>query len=126
MGSKGNQERWETPQSICIILNNAIPVCDSLCNSFAVLVDALKCKLTCEDAETHEVIKVKEDVVDGTLCSYDVPNDICVRGRCRVSKKCLTLVFKYDLDIVRMYLHLQNEIPSSSDSNVISRTHRHN
>ena len=58
-----------------------------LCNSFAILADTLKCKLTCEDAETHEVIKVKEDVIDGTLCSYDVPNDICVRGRCRVSNK---------------------------------------
>ena len=64
-----------------------LPVCDSLCNSFAVLADTLKCKLACEDAETHEVIKVKEDVIDGTLCSYDIPNDICVRGRCRVSRK---------------------------------------
>ena len=41
-----------------------------------------KCKLTCYSRESREFYQTGENVVDGTKCSYDRPNDICVQGKC--------------------------------------------
>ena len=41
-----------------------------------------KCKLTCYSRESREFYQTGENVVDGTRCSYDRPNDICVQGKC--------------------------------------------
>ena len=41
-----------------------------------------KCKLTCYSRESREFYQTGENVVDGTRCSYDRPNDICVHGKC--------------------------------------------
>ena len=37
----------------------------------------------------------------------------------------MTLVLKLDLDMVKMYLHTKNEVPSYSGSKVIAGTDRH-
>ena len=37
----------------------------------------------------------------------------------------MTLMFKLDLDIVKMYKYSKNEIPSCSGSKVIAQTDRH-
>ena len=37
----------------------------------------------------------------------------------------MTLVFKRDLDMVKMYQHTKNEVPSYSSSKVIAWTDRH-
>ena len=36
----------------------------------------------------------------------------------------MTLIFKLDLDMVKMYLHAENEVPSYSGSKVIAWTDR--
>lgn len=36
--------------------------------------------------ETGDVIVTEEPVVDGTFCSYEIPNDICVEGKCLVNQ----------------------------------------
>ena len=36
----------------------------------------------------------------------------------------MTLILKYDLDMVKMYLHTKNEVPSYSSSKVIAWTDR--
>ena len=36
----------------------------------------------------------------------------------------MTLVLKFDLDMVKMYLHTKNEVPSYSSSKVIAWTDR--
>ena len=35
--------------------------------------------------ETSDIIVTEESVIDGTFCSYEIANDICVGGRCQVS-----------------------------------------
>ena len=44
--------------------------------------DSMKCQLTCFSRETLEYYQTGENVVDGTRCSYDESNDICVQGKC--------------------------------------------
>ena len=44
--------------------------------------DDQKCKLTCFSRESKEYYQTGENVVDGTKCSYDLPNDICIQGKC--------------------------------------------
>lgn len=46
-----------------------------------------KCRISCYSHTTNEVYIGREYVVDGTRCSYDQPNDICVQGKC-VSMGC--------------------------------------
>ncbi len=41
-----------------------------------------KCKLTCFSRESREYYQTSENVIDGTRCSYDRPNDICIQGNC--------------------------------------------
>ncbi|XP_042238762.1 A disintegrin and metalloproteinase with thrombospondin motifs 3-like [Homarus americanus] len=41
-----------------------------------------KCRISCYSHATNEVYIGREYVVDGTPCSYDQPNDICVQGKC--------------------------------------------
>ena len=43
------------------------------------------CKLTCISLDTQDVFVTSDDVTDGTQCSYDVPDHVCVRGKCVVS-----------------------------------------
>jgi hypothetical protein len=33
--------------------------------------------------ETGEVFHSKENVIDGTLCSYEDPHGICIQGKCQ-------------------------------------------
>ncbi|XP_067139893.1 A disintegrin and metalloproteinase with thrombospondin motifs 3-like [Centruroides vittatus] len=42
---------------------------------------SLKCKLTCMSKETKEFL-FGENVIDGTYCSYDNRNSICIQGHC--------------------------------------------
>ena len=44
--------------------------------------DEFKCKLTCYSRDSQEYYQTGENVVDGTKCSYDRANDICVQGKC--------------------------------------------
>ena len=44
--------------------------------------EAYKCKLTCFSRETREYYQTGENVVDGTTCSYDRANDVCIQGKC--------------------------------------------
>jgi hypothetical protein len=41
-----------------------------------------KCKLACYHQETREHFLTGDNVVDGTLCSYDHPSNICIQGAC--------------------------------------------
>lgn len=41
-----------------------------------------KCKLTCYSRELEEYYQTGENVIDGTRCSYEDEDDICVQGRC--------------------------------------------
>ena len=41
-----------------------------------------KCKLTCYSRESEEYYQTGENVIDGTRCSYDDEDDICVQGKC--------------------------------------------
>ena len=41
-----------------------------------------KCKLTCYSRESEEYYQTGENVIDGTRCSYDDEDDICVQGGC--------------------------------------------
>ncbi|ELT99747.1 hypothetical protein CAPTEDRAFT_133510, partial [Capitella teleta] len=41
------------------------------------------CKLTCISEETGHVFISDSHVVDGTLCSYDNPHHICIKGECQ-------------------------------------------
>lgn len=41
-----------------------------------------KCKLTCYSRESEEYYQTGENVIDGTRCSYDDADDICVQGKC--------------------------------------------
>uniref|UniRef100_A0A4W3HEC4 ADAM metallopeptidase with thrombospondin type 1 motif 2 n=1 Tax=Callorhinchus milii TaxID=7868 RepID=A0A4W3HEC4_CALMI len=41
-----------------------------------------RCYLTCESKEMREIVYMKRMVHDGTRCSYNEPNGICVRGDC--------------------------------------------
>ncbi|KAK3852245.1 hypothetical protein Pcinc_041158, partial [Petrolisthes cinctipes] len=41
-----------------------------------------KCRISCYSHRTNEVYIGREFVVDGTPCSYDNPDDVCVQGKC--------------------------------------------
>ncbi|XP_019875502.2 A disintegrin and metalloproteinase with thrombospondin motifs 2 [Aethina tumida] len=41
-----------------------------------------KCKLSCMSLETKEIYLTEEPLTDGTRCSYDDPDNICVQGKC--------------------------------------------
>ena len=41
-----------------------------------------KCKLNCFSRETLEHYQTGENVVDGTVCSYDNQHNVCVQGSC--------------------------------------------
>ena len=34
------------------------------------------------NSDIREYYQTGENVVDGTKCSYDKPNDICIQGKC--------------------------------------------
>ena len=41
-----------------------------------------KCQLACLNKNTQEIILTKDNVIDGTPCSYDHPSNICIQGKC--------------------------------------------
>lgn len=41
-----------------------------------------RCRISCYSHGTNEVYIGRDYVVDGTPCSYDEPDDICVQGKC--------------------------------------------
>ncbi|XP_068213215.1 A disintegrin and metalloproteinase with thrombospondin motifs 3-like [Palaemon carinicauda] len=41
-----------------------------------------KCRISCYSRTTNEVYLGTEYLIDGTPCSYDSPDDICVQGKC--------------------------------------------
>ncbi|XP_040571137.1 A disintegrin and metalloproteinase with thrombospondin motifs 3 [Lepeophtheirus salmonis] len=43
-----------------------------------------KCKLSCFNRQNAEYYQSGENVIDGTLCSYDDPSNICVQGKCLI------------------------------------------
>ncbi|XP_046642903.1 A disintegrin and metalloproteinase with thrombospondin motifs 16-like [Daphnia pulicaria] len=42
------------------------------------------CQLTCMARETGEIFESLENVVDGTACSYEKSNGICIQGQCQI------------------------------------------
>nr|CAH7763810.1 unnamed protein product [Callosobruchus chinensis] len=44
--------------------------------------DSKKCKLTCINAEKKELYITEENLYEGTPCSYENSDSICVRGKC--------------------------------------------
>lgn len=44
--------------------------------------DNRKCKLICISQETKETFVTDDNLIDGTPCSYDVPDGICIQGKC--------------------------------------------
>ncbi|CAG9769262.1 unnamed protein product [Ceutorhynchus assimilis] len=44
--------------------------------------DDKKCKFSCVSDERKEVFVLDEDLTDGTPCSYDNEDDICIQGKC--------------------------------------------
>ncbi len=44
--------------------------------------ESMQCRLTCISDKTLDVLGTPYMVTDGTPCSYDEPNNICVRGQC--------------------------------------------
>ena len=52
---------------------------------FASYLEKHKCKLRCVSTKTGDEMIALGDVVDGTLCSYDDQDDICIKGKCMVS-----------------------------------------
>lgn len=66
------------------------------CEFFALIIISLSlcvfsfpasetCKLTCISQETRKVFVSDLNVIDGTFCSYDQSNQVCVKGVCQVS-----------------------------------------
>lgn len=51
---------------------------------YPTMTESMRCKLTCVAQKTNEVYQYNENVIDGTLCSYDVPHHICIQGQCQV------------------------------------------
>ncbi|XP_033127268.1 A disintegrin and metalloproteinase with thrombospondin motifs 3-like isoform X2 [Anneissia japonica] len=47
------------------------------------LNSSLQCRLTCMSKNTGDVVVSDYDVTDGTRCSYDNPNGVCVQGKCQ-------------------------------------------
>ncbi|XP_006815023.1 A disintegrin and metalloproteinase with thrombospondin motifs 3-like, partial [Saccoglossus kowalevskii] len=45
---------------------------------------SLQCKLSCISEETHDLSVSSLNVIDGTRCSYDNSNNICVQGQCQI------------------------------------------
>ncbi|KAJ8983287.1 hypothetical protein NQ317_010537 [Molorchus minor] len=43
-----------------------------------------KCKYICVSAERKELHIADENLIDGTPCSYENPDNICVQGKCQV------------------------------------------
>nr|XP_022919274.1 A disintegrin and metalloproteinase with thrombospondin motifs 2-like [Onthophagus taurus] len=41
-----------------------------------------KCKLICISKETRELFITEENLIDGTLCSYESSTEICIQGIC--------------------------------------------
>ncbi|CAG9824041.1 unnamed protein product [Phaedon cochleariae] len=46
--------------------------------------NAKKCKFICLNAERKELYISSENLIDGTPCSYDNEDNICVQGQCQV------------------------------------------
>ena len=44
--------------------------------------DKYKCRLACFNTLTNEFIITEDNVIDGTLCSYDHPSNVCIQGEC--------------------------------------------
>ncbi|XP_057370656.1 A disintegrin and metalloproteinase with thrombospondin motifs 16-like isoform X2 [Daphnia carinata] len=42
------------------------------------------CRLTCVARETGDIFESSENVVDGTACSYERSNGICIQGQCQI------------------------------------------
>ncbi|GLV41283.1 ADAM metallopeptidase with thrombospondin type 1 motif B [Carabus blaptoides fortunei] len=42
-----------------------------------------KCQLICLSKQSGDVFVSKENLLDGTPCSYDIDSDICVQGNCQ-------------------------------------------
>lgn len=43
----------------------------------------LKCQLICLSKESRELFVTGENLIDGTRCSYEKSNDICIQGTCQ-------------------------------------------
>ncbi|XP_018568687.1 A disintegrin and metalloproteinase with thrombospondin motifs 3 [Anoplophora glabripennis] len=43
-----------------------------------------KCKFICISAERKELFVTDENLIDGTPCSYEDPDNICVQGKCEI------------------------------------------
>ncbi|XP_076822251.1 A disintegrin and metalloproteinase with thrombospondin motifs 3-like isoform X2 [Clavelina lepadiformis] len=41
-----------------------------------------KCELYCVSKKTGDIVTMGQQVTDGTLCSYDDPHGVCIRGQC--------------------------------------------
>ena len=48
------------------------------------------CQLTCISEETRDILVTETEVTDGTFCSYELPNHICIKGKCKVSNPLLS------------------------------------
>lgn len=49
-----------------------------------------ECKLRCVSAQTGDQLVAEKHVDDGTLCSYDDQDDICIKGKCVVRTLAFT------------------------------------
>ena len=45
------------------------------------------------------------DVIDGTLCSYDDQDDICIKGKCMVSSYTLRRIAAGHFAVVNIKIH---------------------
>ncbi|KAG0713879.1 A disintegrin and metalloproteinase with thrombospondin motifs 3 [Chionoecetes opilio] len=75
--SKNKQPRVRTYRyiAVCVIFSIHLLI---LSNSSSP-TEKKRCRISCYSHATNEVYIGREFVVDGTLCSYDEPDDICVQ-----------------------------------------------
>lgn len=50
---------------------------------YTAINESSVCKLACEAKQTGEIFISQDNVIDGTLCSYDLPHHLCIQGQCQ-------------------------------------------
>ena len=73
------------------------------------ILEGRECKISCEAVETGEIYSSQDYLVDGTPCSYDEPNGICVQGKCEEigcnhqfnSSKTISKLSKFPTSFIR-------------------------
>lgn len=56
-----------------------------------IFSESMKCQLICLSKQSGDIFVSKENLLDGTTCSYDTDTDICVQVRFKISPFCMII-----------------------------------